>query len=726
MVHTLSREKTIFAFRIAGFTIFLVMFVIAFSGKAIASPAAYEGLFKLNDATNGQLMLKTTTPGYYVPAPTIATDIQTQVTGTIARTIVTQRFRNPAQSWIEGVYAFPLPDMAAVDQLRMIIGERIIEGKIKEKQEARKIYETAKAQGKKASLVEQLRPNMFTNEVAHIGPGEEIIVQIEYQESVSIIDGKWSLRFPTVIGTRFNPENLAEEKGSHVHSFDRVPDRAKIPAEAAYDPHHTHDLTWTLTLTGALDLAQLEIPFHRTDVEHKRNGNYVVTLAEEKTAANRDIEVIWSHRQGAEPAIQLFNEDVGTSKYHLLMLTPQRVQAGRIPSRDLTLIIDTSGSMSGKSIEQARHSAHQALARLSATDKINIVAFSTNYRKLFDRPQTLTPEIRKQITSFIQGLRPDGGTNMYPAVESVLQAGNGDKERLHQIVFLTDGAIGNEAELFNLIERNLDGARLFTVGIGSAPNSYFMSRAAEMGRGAFTHIGNLNQVGARMARLFNMLESPAMTDIELIWPAGADVETAPNTIADLYAGETIVVAAKGAPKSGMVTIKGMVDGKTWQQSLNLENAQFGKGIGKLWARSKIADIEAERIRKASFATTSEAYIKAKDDIITLALEHHLVSPHTSLVAVDTTATRTGGETLNRRNIPLMVPAGWTMFDAPSGNMPAMDPGLQAMLVNNPPIASVQLPQTATPMVFLVTMGLVLLLLAFALRILGQRSAVRAR
>lgn len=314
---------------------------------------------------------------------------------------------------------------------------------------------------------------------------------------------------------------------------------------------------------------------------------------------------------------------------------------------------------------------------------------------------------------------------MFPAVESVLKAGNGDIERLHQIVFLTDGAIGNEAELFKLIDRELGKARLFTVGIGSAPNSYFMSRAAEMGRGAFTHIGNLNQVGARMARLFNMLESPAMTDIELIWPAGAKVEASPSTIADLYAGETIVVATKGTPKSGIVTIKGLVDGQAWQRSLNLETAQTGKGIGKLWARSKIADIEAERIRKAGFATTSEAYIKAKDDIVALALEHHLVSPHTSLVAVDTTVSRTAGEKLNRRNIPLMVPAGWTMFDASLAPLPAMDSALQAMLVNNPPIASVQLPQTATPMTFMLTIGLMLLLLAYGLHCLGRRLAVRA-
>lgn len=714
-----------FVFRIAGFAIFLVMFAIAFKGQANATPSSQAGFYKLNDVSNGQLMLKTTTPGYYVPAPAIATDIQTQVTGTIARTIVTQRFRNPAESWVEGVYAFPLPDMAAVDQLRMIIGKRIIEGKIKEKREARRIYETAKAEGKKASLVEQLRPNMFTNEVANIGPGEEIIVQIEYQESVTFIDGKWSLRFPTVIGTRFNPDNAFEDNGRHVHSFDRVPDRNKIPAITAYDLNHNHDLTWTLTLAGKLDLTQLETPFHRTDVVHKSNGNYVVTLADGKTTANRDIEVIWSHRQGTEPAIQLYNESVKTSPYHLLMLTPQRVQAAKIPSRDLTLIIDTSGSMSGTSIQQARHSAHQALARLSDTDKINIVAFSTSYRKLFERPQTLTQEVRKQATTFIQGLQVDGGTNMFPAVESVLKAGNGDIERLHQIVFLTDGAIGNEAELFKLIDRELGKARLFTVGIGSAPNSYFMSRAAEMGRGAFTHIGNLNQVGARMARLFNMLESPAMTDIELIWPAGAKVEASPSTIADLYAGETIVVATKGTPKSGIVTIKGLVDGQAWQRSLNLETAQTGKGIGKLWARSKIADIEAERIRKAGFATTSEAYIKAKDDIVALALEHHLVSPHTSLVAVDTTVSRTAGEKLNRRNIPLMVPAGWTMFDASLAPLPAMDPALQAMLVNNPPIASVQLPQTATPMTFMLTIGLMLLLLAYGLHCLGRRLAVRA-
>ena len=162
----------------------------------------------LNDVTEGTLLFKTNQPGRYTPAPILKTDVQIAVTGIIARATVRQEFTNPSQKkgdWLEGIYVFPLPETAAVDHLRMKVGERIIEGQIKERGEAKKVYEKAKQEGKRTSLVEQERPNIFTTSVANIGPGERIVVEIEYQETIRYDQCRFQLRFPMVVGQRYIP-----------------------------------------------------------------------------------------------------------------------------------------------------------------------------------------------------------------------------------------------------------------------------------------------------------------------------------------------------------------------------------------------------------------------------------------------------------------------------------------------------------------------------------------
>ncbi|WP_245417829.1 VIT domain-containing protein [Cohaesibacter celericrescens] len=158
-----------------------------------------------NAMQSGGLLFKAKEAGKFIEAPKVATDIKLDVTGPVARAIVTQKFLNPSDSWLEGIYVFPLPDNAAVDQLKMKIGDRLIEGLIKPKQEARALYEAAKRDGKKASLLEQQRPNLFTNAVANIGPNESITIQIEYQQTVPRKDDRFSLRVPLVVAPRYNP-----------------------------------------------------------------------------------------------------------------------------------------------------------------------------------------------------------------------------------------------------------------------------------------------------------------------------------------------------------------------------------------------------------------------------------------------------------------------------------------------------------------------------------------
>ncbi len=260
-------------------------------------------------------------------------------------------------------------------------------------------------------------------------------------------------------------------------------------------------------------------------------------------------------------------------------------------------------------------------------------------------------------------LQARGGTEMVPPMQAALtDRRNRDANTVRQVVFLTDGEIGNEQQLFDTISAMLGRSRLFMVGIGSAPNSYLMTRAAELGRGTFTHIGSVEQVEERMRSLFEKLESPVVTDLTATFSAaGADVS--PVVLPDLYRGEPVALTAKAASLAGTLEVKGMIGDRPWVVTLPLANAAQGKGLSKLWARRKIADAEVARtLRKI----TPE---EADQRILALALEHRLVTRLTSLVAVDQTPSRPAGAHLTRADIPLDLPAGWEFDKVFGGERP---------------------------------------------------------
>jgi Ca-activated chloride channel family protein len=226
-----------------------------------------------------------------------------------------------------------------------------------------------------------------------------------------------------------------------------------------------------------------------------------------------------------------------------------------------------------------------------------------------------------------------------------------DSQYLRQVVFLTDGEIGNEQQLFDTIAAMRGRSRLFMVGIGSAPNTFLMTRASELGRGTFTHIGSVDQVQERMQALFQKLESPAVTNLVIGFSSGK-VDATPAVLPDLYRGEPLVLAAKAASATGTLEVSGSIGDQPWKVSIPVSNAAEGKGLSKLWARRKITDAEVARTMGQKTPTDTDR------EVLALALEHHLVTRLTSLVAVDETPSRPEGARLTHADIPLNLPAGW--------------------------------------------------------------------
>ena len=268
-----------------------------------------------------------------------------------------------------------------------------------------------------------------------------------------------------------------------------------------------------------------------------------------------------------------------------------------------------------------------------------------------------------QAQAFVSALQARGGTEMVPPMQAALTDRRGSEANtVRQVVFLTDGEIGNEQQLFDTISAMRGRSRVFMVGIGSAPNSFLMTRAAELGRGTFTHIGAVEQVEERMRELFGKIESPAVTNLTATFSA-ARGDATPAVIPDLYRGEPVALAIKVSALSGTLEIKGTIGDQPWIVTLPLANAAEGKGLSKLWARRKITDAEIARTLRT--ITPDEADTR----ILALALDHHLVTRLTSLVAVEQTPSRPDGAQLTRADIPLNLPAGWEFDKVFGGERP---------------------------------------------------------
>jgi len=600
----------------------------------------------------GTLVLKPADGSSTIEAPLVSTDVEFRVGGPIARARVVQTFRNPGPDWYEGLYVFPLPQGAAVDRLLLHVGERVIEGEIRERGVAKQVYEQARQSGRRAALLDQERPNIFTASVANVGPQETIVVELEYQETLRYDGNRFSLRFPMVVGPRYIPAGPM-----------RVSDPGSITPPVmrpGTEGERTHPVSIRVELDPGFPLASLTSPYHRVDVRSPDRVRRIISLSEGTTPANRDFELDWSPAPGEAPQAAWFVEEKDGKHYGLLMVMPPSAgRASRLP-REVIFVLDTSGSMAGTSIRQAREALALALSRLQPADRFNVIEFNSYARPLFGATRDASAENVEKATRWVEGLEARGGTEMAAALKLAL---NGDEasSRVRQVIFLTDGAVGNDEGLFGLIQSRLGDSRLFTVGIGAAPNSHFMTKAAQLGRGTFTYVGSVEEVKAKMGELFAKLETPVLKGVEVRWPAGVRAEAWPARIPDLYAGEPLVVAAALDKLEGDVRISGERDGETWTAMVPLFRGERAAGLGSAWARAKVGSL-MDAIREGA----PESEIRTQ--IVELASAHRLVTKYTSFVAVDRTPARPASDELKTASVPTLMPEGWE-YDKVFGELP---------------------------------------------------------
>lgn len=687
------RHSRVIAWDMLAFVGLAAAVALAAALVLVAAVLLLAGRAEAAHSEPGALLLRTMDGRELPKAPLLSTDVSFRVSGMVARARVVQVFQNASADWVEGVYVFPLPESAAVDRLRMLVGEREIEGEIHEREAARRTYQAARDGGRRAALMDQERPNIFTTRVANIGPQENIAVELEYQQTLRYDGGRYSLRFPMVVGPRYIPgfvRTSTPEPLGWSPNTDQVPDAARItppvlrPEAGAINP-----VSIRVALDAGVQIEEVSSAYHPVTVAAPSASRREIALAAGSSPATRDFELAWTLQRAQAPQLAWFTEEKAGRHYGVLMVLPPAPAPGvRLP-REVVFVLDTSGSMAGASIRQAKDALQLALARLAPGDAFNVIEFNSAAQALHPRAVSVNPGNVRRAIDWVQSLQARGGTEMASALALALD-GSDDAGRVRQVVFLTDGAVGNEEALFRLVRARLGDTRLFTIGIGSAPNSHFMTKAAELGRGTFTYIGRIDEVQEKMAALFAKLESPVLKGLEVLWPEGAHAESWPARLPDLYAGEPVVVAAALQRLEGSVRVRGTREGRLWEAQVPLAQSVGNAGMGSLWARGKVEGL-MDSIREGA------AEDKVRAEVIDLALAHRLVTKYTSFVAVDRTPARVSDAQLKLAALPTNLPEGWE-YDKVFG----------------------ELPQGATDSRFAMLSGALLLLLALAM--LRRRSA----
>ncbi len=574
--------------------------------------------------------------GDSITAPMVGTAVAVRVTGIVARTRLTQVFVNPTTEWVEGIYAFPLPDGAAIDALRMKVGDRVLAGVVREKQLAAAVYQEAKAQGHRTSLLELLRPGVFTTSVANLGPGETVEITIELQQVVEYGRGGFALRFPLVVPPRYAPRGR-----------DALPIAAPVAGPAA------PSFSLRIDLEPGFPLGRIASPSHQVTVARDdRAHRYSVELAADVVPADADFQLEWAPAVGQEPSAVYFSEEVGGERYALLMVMPPdapRAAAARLP-RETVFVIDTSGSMEGTSIEQARQALLRGLDRLAPTDAFNVIRFSSTASALFPASVPADPASLERARSWVRDLGAEGGTEMLPALQLALATPAGARrELLRQVIFATDGQVSDEAELLQFLSRNLGDSRLYAVAIGAAPNAAFLRRAASLGRGTLTAISSADQVTIGMDDLFERLAAPLLRDVAVEW-GDAEAEAWPARIQDLYLGEPIVVTARLHGEAGPAVVAGTRGDERWRDEISEAHEVRGAGLDELWASRKVQAL-------LDSLTAGGDGGEVAREVTALGLAHRLVTPYTSFVVMEEAAARPAQVAPESYRIPGAVARG---------------------------------------------------------------------
>ena len=569
------------------------------------------------------------------------TEVKAEISGFVAEVRVTQVFANPAEGPIEAVYVFPLPENAAVNEMELKVGDRTIKGQIKKKEEARKIYEDAKAQGKTAALLDQERPNIFTQSVANIPPGKEIKVSLKYIQNLDYDHGVYKFTFPMTVGPRYIPgEAKGKKGGGWADDTDEVPDASLItPPVVAPGQRSGRDISVEVKLNAGLPIKNIRSSSHEIAVKSVSEREAEVGLDAEDRIPNKDFLLTYEPAVRAVNAAVLAHKD-GREGYFTLMVQPNAdFPLSQITPKELVFALDVSGSMGGFPIETAKEVALRCLEGMNPGDTFQVFTFASGNQLHFERPLANTPFNVARGREAINSLRGGGGTEMLDALKKVLEFPK-DPERLRIVLFMTDGFIGNDPQILGFVKEHLNGSRIFPLGVGSSPNRYLLDELAVMGKGTVEYVRQDEKpakLEKMIERFYDRISRPVLTDLAVDWNGLEVLDVSPAVTRDLFAGQPVFLHGRyhGSGKA-TVTLSAKLRGKPWKMPVSVDlpaRETANAALGPLWARSRITELSRGLFNNADDGLIAQ--------VTRLGLEHQLVTQYTSFVAVDDGGTKFG-------------------------------------------------------------------------------------
>ena len=601
------------------------------------------------------------------------TGIKTEISGFVARIEVTQEFENVLPDAVEAVYVFPLPHESAVDGMTMTVGQREIRAVIKERDEARKIFEQARNTGHTAALLDQERPNIFTQSVTNIPPSGKVEIKLSVIELLKYEAGVYEFAFPLVVGPRYIPGNPTST-GDHgtMPNTDQVPDASRISPPVAgvdtADAHAGHNVSMEINLAAGVPVGDVESTSHKIFADRTGPDSYHIKLAKDAVLPNKDFILKYKVAGvGIDDAI-LAHSDKSGGYFTLILQPPNRPPEKSLVPRQLIFVLDTSGSMWGYPLDMAKKTIQRALDNLRKDETFNLITFSGDTRILFPEPVPATPENVAQAKTVLAGAYGGGGTEMMGAIRAALGDDAGkdkpmEADPIRVVCFMTDGYVGNDAEIIAEIKKHSD-ARVFSFGIGKAVNRFLLSKMAEEGHGDVEFVTAPGETQAAADRFYERVHSPVLTNISIDWNGLPVTDVYPREVRDLFSAKPIIITGRftGNP-SGKITIKGYQGTGDFSRVIPVDFSSAGANnaaLEKIWARNKVEDLMSQDWNGIQSGNSAH-----KAEIIQVGLEHSLATQYTSFVAVEERTVVSDGKPV-KVEVPVELPQGVSPLAVPSG------------------------------------------------------------
>lgn len=582
--------------------------------------------------------------------PKVSSNYRVQIDGNVANVRLHQTFVNEHDEPVHARYLFPLNKTAAVYRMRMRVGNEEIEAKIATLKQAEKTYQKAKVQGKAAAILRQHRPNMFTQRIANLMPGMPIEVELEYVQVLPKIDGEYELVIPTVVGPRYQP--VVPQPSTTVVAASSATD-APLPAyplvpgllkSSLQNPQTllAAQLTLEVNINAGQQISGAASSTHQVVISEPEPGQRRVQLQAGAVVANRDFVLRYALAEPEISAGLVGHWDAGENGYFSLLIEPPvgAVMGPAVP-REMVFLLDCSGSMFGLPMDASKAFMRRALTGLSTQDSFRIIRFSDVATEFSTKPLLATPENISKGLAYTESLQGSGGTVMSSGVYQALANATAPGQ-VRQVVFLTDGYIGNEQEILRLVTKNLDDARLYAFGVGTSVNRYLLDELARVGKGFSQYMDPTADVEEVASNLVARLQHPVLTQLSIDWQELPVTDVLPAQLPDLFAGQSVQVQGRYlSPAAGNLVLHGLSASGEWVQFerwVEFTGAGEKPALRQTWARAKVRAAMhqftapqklRERAESGGLLTDEDL----QEQVTKLGLKHRLVTRWTAFVAV---------------------------------------------------------------------------------------------